>query len=97
MAEIALPRSSVQNPWEVEMRAAAVDGCMGYSSPRAYECPRCDGDTEIFWDRNSGTCGWYCPREDCDSIGFGFPGRMSARKGLKEYRERFKNRMQDYR
>lgn len=79
------------------MGAAAVSQCMGYSSPRGYRCPRCDGDTKIFYDRSGGTCGWYCPKEDCDSIGFGFAGRWSARRGLKQYRERFENRMREYR
>ena len=70
---------------------------MGYSSPRGYRCPRYDGDTAIFYDRNGGTCGWYCPAEDFVSVGFGFPGRLSARRELKQYRERSEDRMREYR
>lgn len=67
-----------------------------YSFTRGYRCPRCDGETDIFYDRGTGTCGWVCPEDGCQAIGFGFRGRRSARIGLREYRERFEDSRREY-
>lgn len=68
-----------------------------HSFIRGYACPQCDGDTDIFYDRRSGTCGWICPKDDCQAVGFGFRGRRSARIGLRKYRERFGDQQQEFR
>ncbi|MFC5971498.1 hypothetical protein ACFPYI_09165 [Halomarina salina] len=68
-----------------------------YDFYRGYRCPRCDDDTDVFRDPETGTFGWVCPKSDCDAIGFGFQSRRRARIGLREYRERFGNRSREYR
>ena len=69
-----------------------------YSFSRGYKCPRCDGETEIFYDRGETVrCGWVCPKDDCHAVGFGFRGRRSARIGLREFREEVANEHREYR
>ncbi|NHN41194.1 hypothetical protein G9C85_06025 [Halorubellus sp. JP-L1] len=72
-----------------------------YGFLRGWNCPRCDGETEIFYepgpDPATRRCGWRCPREDCQAIGFGFESRRRARVALREYRERFAHERREYR